>query len=308
MKAVICTQYGPPEVLKIQEVDTPTPKANQLRIKVVSSAVNSGDVRVRGLKVQGILKLIMQVVLGFSKPRKPILGTVFSGVVDAVGNNVTKFHIGDSVFGMTGFAFGTHAEYLIIKENSTVMPMPANATYQEAAALVFGGHTAIDFLDNTKRADTPNKKVLIIGATGSVGVAAIQIAKQYTNDITAVCNTDGQHLVRALEINNIIVYNKEDFTKRTEKFDIIFDAVGYTSKQQCKSLLNKNGVYKNVNLGYVSENIKQLQQLKTLFEKGALKAVIDKTFSLDEIVEAHRYVDTGRKKGNVILNIRDGVG
>lgn len=304
MKAVICTQYGSPEVLQIQEVSKPIPKDNQILVRIVATAVNSGDVRVRSLDVKGLMKLVMRLVLGISKPRKPILGTVFSGVVETVGNNVSKFKAGDKVFGMTGFNFGTYAEYSVVNQNSNVMEMPERATFEEAAAIVFGGHTAIYFLDKAKIADKPGKKVLIIGATGSVGTAAIQIAKHYQADITAVCSSEGQNRVGELGVTKMILYDKEDFTRQTETFDIIFDAVGKSNKKQCKRLLNKNGLYRNVS-SYASETRQQLQLLKELFEKGALKAVIDRTFRMDEIIAAHRYVDTGRKKGNVVLKISE---
>lgn len=305
MKAVICTQYGPPDVLQIKEVSKPIPKDSQVLVKIVATAVNSGDVRVRTLDVKGLMKLVMRLVLGVSKPRKPILGTVFSGVIETVGKRVSAFKAGDKVFGMTGFKFGTHAEYITINQNSNVIEMPNNATFEEAAAIIFGGQTAIYYLEKAKIADRPNKKILVIGATGSVGTAAIQVAKHHHADITAVCSSEGQKLVAGLGVTKIILYDKEDFTKQTEKFDIIFDAVGKSGKKQCQMLLAKNGIYKNVNFGYASGTIHQLQLLKELFEKGALKAVIDKTFQMDEIRVAHSYVDTGRKKGNVVLKISE---
>lgn len=304
MKAVICTQYGCPEVLQIQEVAKPIPSDSQILVKIVATTVNSGDVRVRSLNVKGVMKFIMRLVLGISKPRKPILGTVFAGVVETVGKKVSRFKAGDKVFGMTGFNFGTHAAYIAINHNSNVIEMPDHASFEEAAAIIFGGHTAIYFLDKAKITEKPIKKVLIIGATGSVGTSAIQIAKYYNADITAVCSSEGQRLVGELGVIKIILYDKEDFTKRTEKFDIIFDAVGITNKKQCIKLLNRNGIYKSVNT-YAPETIQQLQLLKVLFEKGALKPVIDKTFQMDEIIKAHQYVETGRKKGNVVLQICD---
>lgn len=305
MKAVICTRYGPPEVLQIQDVNKPTVKENELLIKIIASAVNSGDVRVRSLDVKGFMKVIMRLVLGVSKPRKPILGTVFSGVVESIGDKVSKFKVGDRVFGMTGFKFGTYAEYIAVNQKSNVIEMPNNATFEDAATIIFGGQTAIHFLDKAKIAQRPNAKILIIGATGSVGAAAIQIAKHYKADITAVCSSEGQNLVRELGVTNIVQYDKEDFTKQKDKFDIIFDAVGKTTKKECRNLLNESGVYNSVSSGYASETIQQLQLLKELFEKGELNAVIDKTFHMDEIIDAHRYVDTGRKKGNVVLKINE---
>ena len=305
MKAVICTQYGNPEVLKLREVPKPIPNSSQILVKIVATAVNSGDVRVRKLDVHGVMKWVMRLVLGISKPRKPILGNVFAGVVEAVGNKVSKFKVGDKVFGMTGFDFGTHAEYIAVDQNSNVIEMPENATFEEAAAIVFGGHTAIYFLESAKISERPNIKILIIGATGSVGTAAIQLANYYDCDNTAVCSSSGSQLVAELGVKKIILYDKEDYTTQTEKFDIIFDAVGKTTEKECKKLLAKGGFYKSVN-SYSSENKQQLLFLKELFEKGALKAIIDRTFQLDEIVEAHSYVESGRKKGNVILKMTGG--
>jgi len=303
MKAVICTKYGGPEVLQIQEVSTPIPKHSQILVKIVATAVNSGDVRIRSLDVKGFLKVIMRLVLGISKPRNPILGTVFSGVVEAVGDKVSQFKIGDKVFGMTGFKSGTYAEYIAVNQNGNVIEMPENATYEEAAAIIFGGQTAIYFLDKAKISEIRNAKILIIGATGSVGAAAIQVAKYHKADITAVCSSEGQRLVNELGVKNVILYDREDFTTKTEKFDIIFDTVGKSNKKQCNNLLNENGIYKSVRSGYASETIHQLKLLKELLEKGAFNAVIDKTFPIEEIVEAHRYVDRGRKKGNVVIRI-----
>jgi NADPH:quinone reductase-like Zn-dependent oxidoreductase len=303
MKAVICTNYGSPEVLQIQEVSKPIPNQNQILVKIIATAVNSGDVRVRNLGVRGFMRVIMRLVLGFSRPRKPILGTVFSGVVESVGAHVSKFKIGDNVFGMTGFKFGTYAEYIAVNQNSNVLEMPKNASHKEATAIIFGGQTAIYFLEKAKIAKRINPKVLIIGATGSVGLAAIQIAKHHHADLTVVCSSNGHKLVSELGVKNIVCYDKEDFKNQLDKFDIIFDAVGKSNKNQCKHLLNEHGVYKSVSLGYASETIQQLQFLKELFEKGEFKPTIDKTFQMVNIVDAHRYVDTGRKKGNVVLKI-----
>jgi len=303
MKAVICTKYGTPEVLQIQEVSKPLPNDNQILVKIIATAVNSGDVRLRSLDVKGFLKVIMRLVLGITRPRKPILGIVFSGIVESKGNKVSKFKVGDKVFGMTGFKFGTYSEYIAVNQNSNVLEMPKNATYEEAAAIIFGGQTAIHFLNKAKIAKKLNQKILIIGATGSVGTAAIQIAKHHNANITAVCSSNGHKLVSELGVKNIVLYDKEDFTSWADKFDIIFDAVGKSNKNLCKNLLNENGVYKSVSSGYASETIQQLQLLKELFEKGEFKATIDKTFPMDKIADAHKYVDTGRKKGNVVLKI-----
>lgn len=304
MKAVICTQYGPPEVLQIQEITKPSPKEGEILVKIFSTAVNSGDVRARGLVGNFFMRLLMRLILGIFKPRKSVLGVVFSGVVESVGDKVTRFEIGDKVFGMTGFTFGTYAEYLTIDQDGNVIEMPSNATYDEAAALVFGGHASISFLDKMKIKEKPGASILIIGATGSVGISAIQIAKYYNADITAVCGSEGKQLVESLGISKTILYDKEDFSKCATTFDFIFDAVGKTTKRQCGKLLKEGGVYKTVGgLEVATESKDQLELLKMLFEKDKLQAVIDRKYSLNQIVEAHRYVDTGRKKGNVVIAI-----
>lgn len=303
MKAVICTRYGPPEVLQIREVPKPLPGEKEICIRIMATAANSGDVKVRSLDVNGIMRIVMRLVLGFSKPRKPVLGTVYAGFVESVGSKVTTFKTGDRVFGMTGFKFGTYAEYIAVNQHSNICFMPEKATFEEAAALIFGGQTAIRFLHQLKIEKKPAPKILIIGATGSVGVAAIQIANYYKAKITAVCSSNGQALVKSLGVKNVILYDKEDFTQLSTRFDIVFDAVGYTTKKMCLHLLTQNGLYKNVLYAYASESKEQLQFLKELFEQGAIKAVIDKTFQLDEIVAAHRYVGTKRKKGNVVIKI-----
>ena len=303
MKAVICTKYGSPEVLHIKDITKPKPKDNEILVKIYASTVNSGDVRVRSLDVKGFLRIVMRLVLGISKPRKPILGTVYSGCIEAMGSKVRGLNIGDQVFGMTGFNFGTYAEYITVNQNSNVLKTPKNATYEEAAAVIFGGQTAIYFLEKAKILNRPYQKILIIGGTGSVGTAAIQLAKYYKADITVVCSSEGQILASELGASSIILYDKEDFTKCEDRFDIVFDAVGKSNRKQCKRLLKENGIYKSVNALNAPETIQQLQLLKDLFEKGKFKAIIDRTFTLENVVEAHRYVDSGRKKGNVILKI-----
>lgn len=302
MKAAICTKYGPPEVLEIQEVPTPSPRRHEILVRIVAAGVNSGDARIRSLRVNEFMKVIMRLVLGVSKPRQPILGNVFAGVVESVGNRVSKFKSGDRVFGMTGFQFGTYAEYVAVNENSNVMEMPTNATFEEAAAIVFGGQTALHFLQKARICEKRDLKVLIAGATGSVGSAAIQIAKHHKADVTAICSSQGQRLVNELGVEKAFLYDR-DLTTGTEKFDIVFDAHGQLDDSLRDSLLKKGGRYQSVSSGYASETIHQLQQLKELFERGKLRAVIDRTFPMAKIVDAHRYVDMGRKKGNVVLRI-----
>jgi NADPH:quinone reductase-like Zn-dependent oxidoreductase len=304
MKAIVCTKYGSPEVLEYREIEKPNPKEEEILVRVMATAVNSGDVRVRGLLVEGFMKILMKLVLGFSKPRKPILGTVFSGIVESIGKNVLSFKIGDRVFGMTGFQFGTYAEYLTIGEFSTVSLMPENSSFEEAVSLIFGGQTAIYFLEKAKIQERKNPKVLIIGSTGAVGTSAVQIANSYGALVSAVCSSRGETLMKELGITNLFLYDKEDFMQTNERYDIIFDAIGKCDKKKIKTLLNTVGTFKSVEgLDMASETKEQLLFLKNLYEVGKLKAVIDKTYSIEEVVEAHRYVDSGRKKGNVVLKV-----
>lgn len=304
MKAIFCTKYGPPEVLKFKFINKPVPKPGEVLIKIKATAVNSGDVRVRGLAVNGLMRVIMSIVLGFSKPRNPILGSVFSGIVAETGDNVNLFKTGDEVYGMTGLKMGTYADYIVVKENSPITLKPLKASFEEAAAIIFGGSTAIYFLKKAKIELKPNSEVLIYGATGSVGTSAIQIAKHYKARVTADCSEAGFDLVQSLGADEVVNYRKNDFPKTGTKYDIIFDAVGKIKKKDWAKFLSKDGVFVSVGtLDVASESIDQLLFLKDLFDSQHLKAVIDRTYSFEKMVEAHRYVDTGRKKGNVVVRV-----
>lgn len=304
MKAAICPQYGPPEVLTIEDIPKPSPKKHEVLVKVVASSLNSGDVRIRGLRVEGFMKVVMRILLGFTKPRQPVLGTTFSGIVEAIGEGVTLFKVGDEVFGTTGLKQGCHAEYVCISEKKVITQKPKSASFEEAAVLPFGGQPAIYFLRKGNIEALKNPQVLIYGATGSVGTSAVQIAKHYGATVTAVCSTRGKELVQGLGADKIVLYNQEDFTKIPDRFDIIFDAVGKTNKKQCVPLLNSTGRFFTVEGTDVSAERKDyLEFLALLFEDNAYQAVIDTTFPLDQIVEAHRYVDSGSKKGNVVVKI-----
>jgi NADPH:quinone reductase-like Zn-dependent oxidoreductase len=304
MKAVFCTKYGPPEVLQTQLVDIPQPKNDEVLVKIMATAVNSGDVRIRGLVVEGFMKLVMQVVLGFGGPRHKILGAVLSGVIEKVGQDVKDWKAGDEVFAMTGMRFGAYAEYIVLKSNAVMAHKPHNATFEQAAAILFGGHTAIYFLQAAKIHEGANKKVLIYGASGSVGSSAIQIAKYYKAYVTAVCSGNGMALVKSLGANETLDYTKENFVANGIKYDIIFDAVGKIKKKDCKGSLKENGKFVTVGgLDVAKQKKAQLLLLKALYESNQLDAAIDRIYNLDEIVEAHRYVDTGRKKGNVVIRM-----
>jgi len=306
MIAVICDGYGEPEVLKIERVAKPIPKSNEILIRIIATSVNSGDVIVRSLKVDLFVKIIMRLKFGWNKPRNPILGTVYSGIIEQVGKDVKEFNVGDEVFGLRGFSFGTYAEYVSVKENSVISKKPVNASFEEAAAILFGGQTAYYFLSQTKISKIPMLNILVYGATSAVGTSALQIAKSYDANVTAVCSDYNEALVLKLGADRTIFYNKVDFTRSLEKYDVIFDAVGMISRKQCSHMLKHNGTYLTVNgLDYAREARAQINFIKELFEKGNYDATIDKTFYLNEIVDAHRYVETGRKKGNVILKISE---
>jgi len=305
MRAAICESYGPPEVLKILEVEKPQLKDDEILVKVMATAVNSGDVRVRGLAVDGFLRIVMRLVLGFTKPRKPILGTVLSGIVVEVGANTTTFKPGDDVFASTGFKFGAYAEYIALPESGTVVRKPSTASFEEAAAILFGGMTAVYFLHKARIDSKRNQKVLIYGATGSVGTAAIEIAKHYNAHVTSVCSEQGYELAKKLGSDVVVLYTQEDITTLQDRYDVVFDAVGKTKRTDCKHLLRPNGTYLTVGgLDVAKETKEQMVLLTMLFDAGELHANIDRTYLLDTIVDAHRYVDTGRKKGNVVVTMQ----
>lgn len=250
------------------------------------------------------MKWLMRLVLGFSKPRKTVLGVTFAGVVEQIGSKVSRFKPGDRLFGLTGFRFGAHAEYLCLPEKATMIELPAGASFEAAAALPFGVHTALHFLQAAGIEKLNRPRVMIYGATGSVGFAALQIAAHYGAIITAVCSSRAADALGTFTIDHIVLYDKEDFTKSGRQYDILFDAVGKISKRDCATLLAPHGKFVTVGgLAVAREKTEQLILVRQLFEAGNYKPVIDKTFTLEDIVAAHEYVDTGRKTGNVILKI-----
>ncbi len=239
MKAVVCERYGPPEVLKLIEVNKPQPKADEVLVKIMATAVNSADVRVRGLVVDGFMRIIMRLVLGIRGPRKPILGTALSGVVESVGKQVKDFKPGNEIFAATGFKFGAYAEYTTLAEKGAMEIKPKKASFSEAAALPFGGGTALYFLQKAGIGTKSGQKILVYGSSGAVGTAAVQISKHFDAHVTAVCSQDGVKLAKSLGADHVIVYSKEKFTKNGERYDIIFDAVGKITKKDCTDSLTK---------------------------------------------------------------------
>lgn len=319
MKASVNTIYGPPEVLQVMEVEKPIPKANEVLIKIYATTVNRTDCGFRKPEY-----LIVRLISGIFKPRKTILGTELAGEVEAVGSQVKNFKTGDQVFGLSTFHFGTHAEYVCIDENKSIAIKPKNVSFQEAAPICEGAWYALTYYRkvNLKKGD----KILINGATGAIGSAAVQLAKYFGAEITAVANTKNIELIKSLGASFVIDYTKEDFTEINEQYDYVFDAVGKSSFIKCKKILKPKGTYFSTELGYLSQNIflalvtpvffgkkvifpipKDTKEIvlffKDLVEKGHFKAVIEKTYPLEEIVEATKYVETGQKTGNIVINL-----
>ncbi|WP_214819852.1 MULTISPECIES: NAD(P)-dependent alcohol dehydrogenase [unclassified Exiguobacterium] len=303
MKAAICTAYGGPEVLVIQEVDRPKPKSNELLIQVYASAVHSGDRRLRALDVPTFGKLPMRMVVGFKAPRQPILGVVLAGIVVETGKSVKNFQVGDNVYSLTGMRFGGYAEFACVNESKCVVKMPEHASFIEAAALPFGGTTSLHFLRKAhiERA----KNVLIYGGAGAVGSTAVQIAKHFGVHVTAVCHERNVELVKRLGADVVIDYSKEGYDRELGTYDVVFDASGKIEKRLARKQVAENGSFRSVaGQGPASERKEDLMFLNELFESGALQPVIDSVYPLDEIVEAHRYVDRGKKVGNVIVTVK----
>ena len=308
MKAVICTKYGAPDVLQIQNIEKPIPKDNEVLIKIVATTVHIGDTKIRSFKpAMGffqdlLIKPIMRVMIGFRGPRKKILGMELAGEIEAVGKNVTLFKQGDKVFASSEFRFGSYAEYICLPEKGLIAPLPENVSYEEAAPISNGAMTALLFLK--KGPIQKGQKVLIYGASGSVGTFAVQLAKYFETNVTGVCSTTNLDMVKSLGADKTIDYTQEDFTENDETYDIIFDAVGKMSASQRKKSLKKGGIYLNV-LSPAGLKLKteDLLFLKELMEAKKLRAVIDRSYKLEQIIEAHQYVDKGHKKGNVVILI-----
>ena len=320
MKAVLFTQYGSPEVLKIGNLEKPTPKENEVLIKVHAGVVTPSDTAFRMGK-----PFIIKLIYGLKKPRNPKQGVEFAGKIEAVGANVSKFRVGDDVFGMSPDKFGAHAEYMTLPETGVIAKKSPHISYADMVGICDGAATAMWFLRNVGKIQR-GQKVLINGASGAVGAYGVQIAKHFGAEVTAVCSTRNVELVKSLGADKVIDYTKTDFTRTGDQYDLIFDAVGKSTFGKCKRALKRNGVYMNTvpslklvgailrtaflggkKAKFTTAGLKQnsatMDYLTELTEQGVLKAVIDRCYPLDEIVEAHRYVDTGRKRGNAVITV-----
>lgn len=296
MKAVIYEKYGPPEVLQLRDIDKPTPKENEILVKIHNTSVTAGDWRMRKAD-----PFLVRLFNGVFRPKKvKILGFELAGTIEEVGSEITKFKKGDNVFAFCGYKFGAYAEYKVLSINEEVELMPSNFTFEEAAVLPLGTLTALKFL--RKAGIKENQNILIYGASGSVGTYAIQLAKYFNTTVTAVCGPTNLDLVKSLGADKILDYTTQDIYKIEDKFDIIFDAVGKISKTNSKKILNSKGKYVSVS-GSAKNKKGDLKFIRDIIEKGKLVPVIDKKYNLDQIREAHSYVEKFHKKGNVVINI-----
>jgi NADPH:quinone reductase-like Zn-dependent oxidoreductase len=319
MKAVVYTEYGPPDVLHLVEVEKPTPKDNEVLIRVHATTVNRTDCGFRQPE-----PIIVRLFSGIFRPKRKILGNELAGEVEATGKDVKSFKKGDKVFGLTSDRFGAYAEYICLPEEVSIVTKPSNMTYEEAAAVCDGLMLAFNYLRRIKL--QKGMKVLINGASGSIGSAGVQLARYFGAEVTAVCKTESLELVKALGADKLIDYRKDDFTKSSESYDVVFDAVGKSSFFRCRHLIKKGGVFFSTDLGFLVQNPllalwtkafgsrkvmfplpksnkEDLIFFKGLIESGKYKAVIDRRYPLEQIVEAHRYVESEEKIGNVVITV-----
>lgn len=322
MRAFIYRRYGGPDVVELSEVPKPVPRDNEVLVRIRATTVTSGDWRVRTMCVPTGLGIIARLAFGFTRPRQPIMGSELAGTIESVGKDVTRFCVGDEVFGFPGGAMGCHAQYRAMPEDGRLARKPTNLSFEEVASLPFGASTSLHFL--RKAGIRPGDKVLVIGASGGVGTAMVQLAKHYGAEVTGVTSTTNLALVASLGADRVIDYTKDDFTARRETYDIVVDTVGRTPFARCKPVLKDKGRLlavaagipemlatlwapltgsRRVIAGPAEERVSDLAEMATLAEAGALKPVIDRRYGFVQMAEAHAYVETGRKRGSVVVSV-----
>jgi NADPH:quinone reductase-like Zn-dependent oxidoreductase len=320
MQAWICRRYGGPEVLALEERPTPSPKANEVLVRVHATTVSSGDVRVRALNLPRGFGLVGRLALGITRPRHPVLGTDLAGTVEAIGRHVTAYKAGDAVIGFPGGAMGCHAQYRVMRADKPIAPRPRNLSFEEAASLLFGGMTALHFLRKAKL--VAGERILVIGASGAVGTAMVQLANHLGAEVTGVTSGRNVDLVRSLGAGAVIDYTKGHFTDTGDTYDVIADTVGASSFYRCHPILNEGGRYlaiasdlmgmlarprgtKRSIGGPASERPEYISEIARLAEAGVLRPVVDAVYRFRQLVQAHEHVDTGRKRGNVVVTVAD---
>lgn len=322
MKAIKCPKYGPPGVLKVVNIEKPKPKDNEILVKNYYTTVTVADCRIRGFKVPASFWLPARLFLGLFRPKQSILGNELSGIIEDVGKNIEKFHSGDEIFAFTSKKMGAYAEYVCLDENMCIALKPKNLSFEQSAALSFGGITALFFLDKCKV--KKGEKILIYGASGSVGTSLVQIAKYFGANVTGICSSENMEMVKNIGADSVYDYKKTDLSDINEKYDIFIDAVGKGNVKKSINVIKQNYRYihivadpftlmkinskssgKNIEIigGTYIANVEQINRIKIFADEGFFKPVIDKIFNFSEIVSAHEYVDKGHKKGNVIIKI-----
>ena len=309
MKAIVCTKYGAPEVLKLRDVEKPVPQNNEVCIKIHATAVTASDIYIRSSQIPIQFLIPMRLMLGITKPRKSIIGLVLAGEIESIGKNIERFKIGDKVYGVTGFGMGAYAQYKCMRENDSMNGclaiMPLNISYEEATSTAYGGLLALQYIE--KGNIQPNQKVIIYGASGTSGTIAVQLAKYLGAHVSGVCSTSNLDLVKSLGADYVIDYTKQKSLNLDTHFDFMLDAAGKLKtselKTACKKALYPEGKYVSIDDGKLELKSERLMQLKGLIEAGHIKPVIDRIYPLEQIVEAHRYVAQGHKKGGVVISV-----